>query len=97
MNFYRDLIKKFSRITYFLNKLLRKEQEWTWKIKQERVFRKLKKRFTSELVLITFNEKKLIIIKVDVSVTNQGIKSLDRNKVNPAPGFNEFIEFKEFT
>ena len=38
--------------------------------------------------------KKLINV---INVTNQGIESPNRNKVNPAPKFNGSIEFNEYT
>ena len=66
-NFYRNLIEDFSRLTNSLNRLLRKDTEWTWGKEQEMSFRKLKKRFTEKPVLATFDEDKQTILKVNAS------------------------------
>ena len=41
-NFYRRLIKDFSKVAAPLHKLMRKEQEWTWGPEQQDAFYKLK-------------------------------------------------------
>ena len=66
-NFYRNLIEDFSRLTNSLNRLLRKDTEWTWGKEQEMSFRKLKKRFTEKPMLATFDEDKQAILEVDAS------------------------------
>ena len=50
-NYYQDFIKDFMFITRLLYNLVKKNQKYDWTKKQEIVFRKLKKRFTKELVL----------------------------------------------
>ena len=50
-NYYQQFIKYFISIARSLHDLVKKDQNWNWTEKQEKVFRKLKKRFTKELVL----------------------------------------------
>ena len=66
-NYYRRFIKDFARIVVLLHVLVRKEQKWKWKKKQEEVFGKLKAVFTTELVLVIPDIDKKIRVKADVS------------------------------
>jgi len=50
-NYYRQFIKHFAKLTAPLHVLVKKEKKWRWEKAQEKVFRKLKKAFTTELVL----------------------------------------------
>jgi len=50
-----------------LYNLVKKDQNWNWAEKQEKVFRKLKKRFTKELVLTAPDLDKEIGMEVVVS------------------------------
>jgi len=47
--------------------MVKKEQKWKWTEKQERAFRKLKKRFTKELVLAALDLDKKMRMEVDAS------------------------------
>jgi len=50
-NYYRQFIEGFVAIARPLHDMVRKDQKWDWTEKQEKVFRKLKERFTKEPVL----------------------------------------------
>ena len=51
-NYYCQFIKDFVSIARLLHDLVKKKQKWEYTERQEEVFRKLKKRFTKELVLV---------------------------------------------
>jgi len=46
------LIKDFAVIARPLHNMVKKDQKWNWMEKLEKAFKKLKKRFTKELVLV---------------------------------------------
>ena len=46
---------------------MRKDQKWEWTERQEEAFKKLKKRFTKELVLTALDLNKKIRMEVDAS------------------------------
>jgi len=50
-NYYRQFIKDFAKLAVPLYGFVRKEKKWRWEKKQEKVFKKLKKVFTTEPVL----------------------------------------------
>ena len=54
-------------IARLLHNIVKKNQEWKWTERQEGVFRKLKERFTKELVLVVLNSDKKMRIEVDTS------------------------------
>ena len=47
--------------------MVKKNQKWNWIKKQEKTFKKLKKKFTKEVVLTVPNLDKKIRIEVDIS------------------------------
>ena len=47
--------------------MVKKNQKWNWIKKQEKTFKKLKKKFTKEVVLAVPNLDKKIRIEVDIS------------------------------
>ena len=47
--------------------MAKKDQKWEWMERQEKTFKKLKKRFTKEPVLATLDLDKKIRMKVDAS------------------------------
>jgi len=51
-NYYRWFVKNFVKITRPLHEMIRKEIKWSWEEKQQKAFEELKKRFTTELVLV---------------------------------------------
>jgi len=57
---------------------VRKNQKWEWMERQEEAFRKLKKRFTKELVLVALDLNKKIRMEVDTSdYVTGGILSIE--------------------
>jgi len=66
-NYYRRFIKDFARIAVPLHMLVRKEQRWKWKKKQEEVFERLKAVFTTEPILAILDINKEIRVETDAS------------------------------
>ncbi len=66
-NFYRRFIKKYFRIISSLTNLTRKNILFMWTEKAEEAFKKLKKLFISQSVLIMFESEKLITLKMNAS------------------------------
>jgi len=66
-NYYKWLVKNFIRIAKLLYKIIRKDMKWNWRERQQKVFEKLKKRFTMEPVLVIPDLDKKIRVKVKVS------------------------------
>ena len=66
-NFYRKFIEKYSKITSPLMELIRKDQKFKWSPEAQKAFDKLKKRFTSQLILVSFNSEKSITLETDAS------------------------------
>ena len=66
-NFYRPFIYQFSYITKPLNKLTRKDTQWTWGERQQEAFETLRKRITSELVLKQPQLDQQFEVEVDAS------------------------------
>ena len=60
-------MKDFVRIAKPLHKMMRKEMKWSWGERQQRAFKKLKERFTIELVLVTPDLDKEMRVETDVS------------------------------
>jgi hypothetical protein len=50
-NFYRPFIRGFAHLARPLNKLTRKDAEWSWEDRQQKAFDELKRRVTTEPVL----------------------------------------------
>ena len=65
-NYYRWFVKDFVRIAKPLHKMMRKEMKWSWGERQQRAFKKLKERFTTELVLVTPDLDKEMRVETDV-------------------------------
>ena len=66
-NYYRWFVKDFAKIAKLLHKMMRKEIKWCWGKRQQKVFKKLKERFTTEPVLVIPDLDKEIRVKVDMS------------------------------
>jgi len=64
-NYYRRFIKDFTRIVAPLHVLVRKEQKWKWKKKQEEAFGKLKAVFTTEPILAIPDIDRKMRVKAD--------------------------------
>ena len=65
-NYYKQFVKNFIRIAKPLYEITRKNIKWNWRERQQKVFKKLKKRFTMEPVLVTPNLDKKMRVKVNV-------------------------------
>jgi len=66
-NYYRRFVKDFAKIAKPLYEMTRKENKWSWRERQQKVFEELKKRFTMEPVLVTPNLDKEIRVEADAS------------------------------
>ena len=65
-NYYCWFIKGFVSIARPLHNMVKKDQKWEWTEKQEKVFRKLKEKFTREPVLAALDLDKKMRMKVDM-------------------------------
>ena len=66
-NYYRWFVKDFAKIARPLHEIMRKENKWSWRERQQMVFEELKKRFTTEPVLVTPDLDKEMRVEVDMS------------------------------
>ena len=66
-NYYRRFIKDFARVTRPMNVLMRKDMKWQWEQKQQKVFDKLKRVFTTRLVLAVPDLDKEFGVEADTS------------------------------
>ena len=66
-NYYRWFVKDFAKIARLLHEMTRKENKWSWGERQQKAFKELKKRFTTEPVLITLDLDKKIRVEADAS------------------------------
>ena len=66
-NYYRQFVKDFAKIARPLHKITRKEIKWSWGEKQQKAFEELKKRFITELVLVTPDLDKEMRVEVNTS------------------------------
>ena len=66
-NYYWQFIKDFISIARPLYDLVKKNQKWNWMERQEKAFKKLKKRFTKEMMLAVLDLDKKMRMKVDIS------------------------------
>ena len=64
-NYYKRFVKDFTKIVRPLHKLTRKKQKWEWRIRQEKSFEMLKKKFTIKLVLVVPELDSKMKIEVD--------------------------------
>jgi len=67
INYYRQFEKDFAMIAKPLHETTRKDRKWNWGEKQQKAFEELKKRFTTELVLVTPDLDKEIRVEADAS------------------------------
>ena len=77
-NYYHQFIEGFTSVARLLHDMVKKDKKWEWTEKQEKVFEKLKKRFTEESVLAAPDLDKKIRMEVDVSdYVTGGVLSMD--------------------
>jgi len=66
VNYYCQFIQGFAFIARSLHDMIRKDQKWEWKERQEEAFKKLKERFTKKLVLAMLDlNKKMRMVNGD--------------------------------
>lgn len=66
-NFYRRFIKKYSKLTEPLTRLLRKDVKFDWSDSANTAFESLKKAFTTAPILTHFDPARNIILETDAS------------------------------
>jgi len=66
-NFYRRLIKDYSKITTPLSSLTRKEKVWEWGDRQQEVFETLTEAMITEPILQHFDPKRPVTIETEAS------------------------------
>src|ERR1700738_2672241 len=71
-NFYRRFIKDFSKTIASITKLLQKNVQFHWNAAADKVFKTLKKVFTTVSILKHFNYSHLAVVKADASNFAQG-------------------------
>ena len=60
-------MKDFAKIAKPLHEMTKKEMKWSWGEKQQRAFKELKERFTTEPVLVTPDLDKEMRVEADAS------------------------------
>ena len=76
-NYYRWFVKYFVKIARLLHEMTRKETKWSWEERQQKMFKKLKEKFTIEPVLVTLDLDKEMRVEADVSdFTTGGVLSI---------------------
>ena len=66
-NYYRWFVKDFAKIAKPLHETTRKGKKWEWGEKQQKAFEELKRRFTTEPVLVTPDLDKEMRVEADAS------------------------------
>ena len=66
-NYYRQFIEGFAMVARPLHDLVKKDKKWEWMEKEEKAFKKLKERFTKELVLAAPDIDKKMRMEMDAS------------------------------
>ena len=76
-NYYRWFVKYFVKIARLLHEMTRKETKWSWEERQQKMFKKLKEKFTIEPVLVTLDLDKEMRVEADVlDFTTGGVLSI---------------------
>src|SRR6266849_8710388 len=71
-NFYRKFIDHYLEKAEPLNRLMRKDQPWTWEKEQEKAFSNMKKVFIEEVVLAALNPEEQYFMATDASKKASG-------------------------
>ena len=76
-NYYRRFIKDFSQVARPMNVLTQKAERWQWEKAQQKAFNKLKRIFTSKLVLVAPDLDKEFRVEADASnYATEGVLSM---------------------
>jgi len=76
-NYYRWFVKDFAKIAKPLHEMTRKETKWSWGERQQKAFKELKERFTTEPVLVTPDLDREMRVEADVSdFATEGVLSM---------------------
>ena len=67
LNYYRKFIENFSQIAAPLIALTKKESRFTFGINYKEVFKELKRRLTTALILAIYDPEKEAILEINVS------------------------------
>ena len=67
INFYCKFIEKYSKITTPLTELMKKDTRFEWSLEAQKIFEELKKRFTSQPILLSFKSEKPITLEMNMS------------------------------
>ena len=79
-NFYQPFIFQFAHIARPLNQLTKKDIPWVWQEPQQEAFETLRKRITTEPVLMQPNLEKQFEVEVDASGYAIGAVLLQKDK-----------------
>ena len=66
-NYYRQFIRDFSKVAKPLNILVGKDMKWEWRMEQQGTFKELKRRFTTEPVLVVPDRNQEMRMEADAS------------------------------
>jgi len=66
-NYYRRFVKDFAKIAKPLHETMRKDKKWNWGERQQKAFKELKERFTTEPVLVIPDLDREMRVEADVS------------------------------
>ncbi len=82
MNFYKCFIKRYFKIISLLTNLMKKNISFMWTEKAEEAFKKLKKLFIFQSILIMFESEKSITLEINTlnEVIEACINQLDDKK-----------------
>ena len=64
-NYYKKFIINWLSKTEPFIRITRKDKNWKWDKKQKKLFKKIKNKFTEELILKIYRSKLLIRVKTD--------------------------------
>jgi len=66
-NFYRRFIKEYSKVAAPLTDITKKDQAFDWTTDAQEAFDELKRRFTTQPILVMFGPSKPITVETDAS------------------------------
>ena len=66
-NYYRQFVKDFATIAKPLHETTRKDKKWNCRERQQKTFEELKRKFMTELVLVTPDLDREMRVEADVS------------------------------